>query len=87
MPNRKRLFFDIETRPNEGFFWECGYDIRISPENITHERAIICIGYKWAGEKRVYCLTWDSEQDDTQLLTDFLKVFNKADEVIAHNGD
>jgi DNA polymerase III epsilon subunit-like protein len=32
-------------------------------------------------------LSWDNNQCDKQLLIDFLKVANTADEIIAHNGD
>ena len=46
---RKRLFFDIETSPNIGFFWSSGYKINIPFENILKERAIICIAYKYQG--------------------------------------
>ena len=87
MSGRRRLFFDIETSPNIGFFWQSGYKLNIPAENILHERKIICIGYKWAGEKRVYCPTWDSEQDDRKMLAEFIAVMNTADEVVAHNGD
>jgi uncharacterized protein YprB with RNaseH-like and TPR domain len=83
----RRLFFDIETSPNIGFFWESGHEISVESHNIIHERAIICIGYKWAGEKRIYCPTWDTRQNDKRLLKEFLAVFNEADEVVAHNGD
>lgn len=87
MMKRKRLFFDIETSPNIGFFWRPGYKIRISHENIIKERAIICIAYKWAGQKSVHCLRWDAKQNDKQMLKRFLVVFNQADEVVSHNGN
>ena len=65
---RRRLFFDIETSPNIGTFWQAGYKKTISPEDIIKERAIICICYKWEGEKKVYGLTWDENQDDKNFL-------------------
>ena len=85
--DRARLFFDIETSPNIGLFWRPGYKLTISHENIIHERSIICIGYKWANEKKVHCPTWDRNQSDKELLTNFVQVLNEADEIIAHNGD
>jgi DNA polymerase III epsilon subunit-like protein len=85
--NFKRLFFDIETSPNVGLFWEPGYNISISHENIVKERAIICICYKWAGENKIGSLTWDTNQNDKKMLDSFIKVMNMADEVVAHNGD
>ena len=83
---RKRLFFDIETSPNIGLFWKPGYKLSIGYENITGERAIICISYKWAGDK-LHNLTWDKDKNDKNMLEKFIKVVNKADEIVAHNGD
>jgi len=83
----KRLFFDIETSPNIGLFWTAGYKQTISHENIIKERAIICICYKWAGEDKVYSLTWDENQNDKKLLEQFVEIVNEANEIVGHNGD
>ena len=82
----KRLIWDIETSPNIGFFWRPGYKLQISHDNIIHERAIICICYKWEGHKRVHHLEWDKGCDKV-LVEKFLKVASEADEMVAHNGD
>jgi uncharacterized protein YprB with RNaseH-like and TPR domain len=87
MSKIKRLFFDIETSPNIGMFWSAGYKQSIGYDNIIKERAIICISYKWAGDKTVHALTWDKEQNDKTLLEKFMKVADTADELVAHNGD
>jgi len=87
MINKKRLFFDIETSFNIGFFWRSGWKERIPPENIIQERAIICISWKWEGEDQVHHLTWDRNQCDKKMLLKFMKVLAKADQSIAHNGD
>lgn len=84
---KKRLFFDIETSFNIGWFWRAGYSQNISPDQIIHERKIICISYKWEGDPNVYNLTWDENQCDKKMLKKFMKVMLKADEIIAHNGD
>lgn len=84
---RRRLFFDVETSPNIGLFWQAGYKQSISYDNIVKERAVICICYKWEGEEDVYGLTWDSKQSDKKMLADFVKVANHADELVGHNGD
>ena len=84
---RKRLFFDIETSPNIGFFWQAGYEIDVDAYNIITERAIICICWKWEDEKKVHSLSWDKNQDDKKMLQEFVKVMDTADEVIGHNGD
>lgn len=81
-----RLFWDIETSPNVGFFWRSGYKLNIPADNIIKERAIICICYKFAGAKKVHALTWDNGCDK-KLLEDFSKVIASADELVAHNGD
>ncbi|CAB4121882.1 Ribonuclease H-like domain containing protein [uncultured Caudovirales phage] len=84
---RRRLFFDIETSPNIGLFWEAGYKKNIDYSNIIQERAIICICYKWEDEKEVYSLQWDSKQNDKTMLTKFILVANAANELVGHNGD
>lgn len=86
MPKLRRLIWDIETSPNIGAFWRAGYKVRIAPENIIRERAIICISYKWEGEAPVYSLTW-SRGDDKPMLKKFMRIALQADELIAHNGD
>lgn len=83
----KRLFFDIETSPNIGYFWRTGYNLNITPENIIEERRIICISYKWESEEEIHTLTWDKNQCDKKMLKEFISVANHADELIAHNGD
>jgi DNA polymerase elongation subunit (family B) len=84
---RRRLFFDIETSPNIGLFWEAGYKKNIDYSNIIKERAIICICYKWEDEKEVYSLQWDSKQSDKAMLLKFIEVANVANELVGHNGD
>jgi DNA polymerase elongation subunit (family B) len=84
---RRRLFFDIETSPNIGLFWEAGYKKNIDYSNIIQERAIICICYKWEEEKEVYSLQWDSKQNDKAMLQKFIEVANLANEMVGHNGD
>lgn len=84
---RRRLFYDIETSANIGFFWQSGFKLNIGPQNIIKERAIICICYKWEDEKETHSLNWDSKQSDKKLLVDFIKIANVADELVGHNGD
>jgi predicted PolB exonuclease-like 3'-5' exonuclease len=83
----RRLFWDIETSPNAVLSWRIGYKINLSTEDILSERKIICIGYKWEGEKEVHILKWDENQDDKKMLIKFLEVANEADEIVHHNGD
>lgn len=83
----KRLFFDIETSPNIGFFWEAGWKLDISADSIITERAIICICFKWSDEKKVQYLVWDKKHSDATMLRRFISVLNEADETVSHNGD
>lgn len=82
----KRLFFDLETSPCIGFFWKPGYKLSIGHDNIISENAVICASYKWQDEKKVHTLTWD-KGDDKKLFEKFLPIVEKADEIVAHNGD
>ena len=72
MEKVKRLFWDIETSPNVGLFWKSGYRITIPPENVLVERAIICIAYKWEGQKTIHYLKWDDKQSDKKLCKEFI---------------
>lgn len=87
MTKIKRLYFDCETSPNVGTFWEAGWGKTISYHNILKERAIICICWKWEYEDKVHSVTWDKEHNDRDAVEKFIEVANKADEIIAHNGD
>lgn len=84
---RRRLFFDIETSPNIGLFWEAGFKKNITTDNIIRERAIICICYKWEDEKEVHSLQWDLRQSDKAMLLKFIQVANQSSEMVGHNGD
>jgi predicted PolB exonuclease-like 3'-5' exonuclease len=83
----RRLFWDIETSPNIGFFWRAGAKQFVNYDSIIHERAVICICYKWEGEDDIHYLTWDKNQSDKEMLRKFSVVAAAADEMVAHNGD
>ena len=84
---KKVLFFDIETSPNIGLFWEAGWKKTINPQHIINERAIICICYKYQGSDKVFKLTWDKNKNDKEMLKKFIKVLNDSDLAIGHNSD
>lgn len=83
----KRLFLDIETCPNVGFFWSAGYKVDISPAQILEERRIITVAFNWEGKNKIYVDSWDKNRDDAKLVGDITEVMNEADEVVAHYGD
>lgn len=82
----KRLFYDIETSPNIGFFWSASWKANIPHDNIIKERAVICVSYKWEGQAEVHTLTWDAGCDK-KLLESFIAIAEESDEMVAHNGD
>lgn len=81
------LFYDIETSYNIVKSWRVGYNMTIQPGDIISERKIICVSYKWLGSDEVRSISWDSNQDDAVLIKRFVDVLNKADLIVAHNGD
>ena len=95
----KRMFVDIETSMNEGRFWRVGYNLNLTAENITKERQIICIAWKWQHAKKVSCLDWNqgsilfmpdckpAQPTDKYMLEKFVSVMMEADQIVAHNGD
>lgn len=83
---KKRLYFDIETSFNLCGVFQIGRKVNINHDAILKERAIICICYKWEGEKKVYHLQWD-KGNDKKMLIEFIKVANEATELVGHNGD
>jgi len=85
---RKRLFYDIETSFCEGHFWRPGYNQTILPHQIIKYAQIMTVSYKWEGEDAVHHLDWGlKKQCDKRLVEKFIKILDKADEIVAHNGD
>jgi hypothetical protein len=83
----RRLFADIETSLMHVYAFSAGYNLNINHDAIIKERKIICIAYKWEGERNVTVLRWDSKQDDKEMLAEFVKVANEADEIVGHYGN
>jgi len=85
---RKRLFYDIETSYTKGLFWRPGYNQTILPHQILKYPEVICISWKWEGEDEVHHVDWGiKKQCDKKLIEKFVKQLDKADEIVAHNGD
>ena len=88
MITRKRLFYDIETSFCQGHFWRPGYNQTVLPSQILKQAQIICISWKWEGEDKIHNVNWGlAKQCDKALLKRFIKELDKADEIVAHNGD
>jgi len=88
MEGKKRMFYDIETSFCEGTFWRPGYNQVIHPHQIIRYAQIISVSWKWEGDKQVHHLDWGiDKQCDKKLVKKFIKELDKADEIVAHNGD
>lgn len=59
----KRLFADVETCQNKGYFWRAGYKLNIPVENILEEKKVICAAWKWEGNKAVFSSKWEPQAD------------------------
>ena len=83
----RRLYYDIETSLCKGVFFRPGYNQTINPSQILAYGKIICISYA-VNDGDVKHVHWgNNKQCDKKLLETFIKELNKADEIIAHNGD
>lgn len=81
----KRLFFDIETSYNKVASFRIG-ETRIDYTAILEEKAVICICYKWEDDPQIHSLEWN-KGDDKQMLIDFMKILESADQIVGHNSD
>lgn len=88
----KILCFDFETSPAKGYFFGGIYDTNII-EIIEYEQ-ILCVAWKWHGEKKVHVVGQDDFDgykpgvlDDKNLVKFFALIMEEADIVTAHNGD
>jgi len=81
----KVLFFDIETAPNLAYVWG-KYEQDVIA--FKSEWYLLSVAYKWLGDNEVHCLTIKGKKgDDKKLAKKLRDLFDKADVIIAHNGD
>jgi len=83
----KILFYDIEVSYGLARAWRPTYKGVIHYSDFKVHPKIICISWKWSGEDEVSTVRWDKNHDDTELLKQFIPEMNKADFIVAHNGD
>jgi uncharacterized protein YprB with RNaseH-like and TPR domain len=78
------LFLDIETKP--AIIWSFGIrDQHITHKQIKEDGGVICVGLKWAGEKKVRVLsTW--EHGFSEMIAETHKALSEADAVATYNG-
>lgn len=84
----KVLLFDVETRPVRAWVWRTGKQYIEHSQIVEGDKYnIICICYKWLGEKKVHSLTWDAKQNSSAMVAEFSKLVESADLVVGHNLD
>lgn len=93
MTQPRILFYDIETLPNRGYFWDLWNGT--NHKMVAKQKSIITIAYKFSDEKKVHLISAldflkaykKDPYDDRQILEAFLPILEQADYVVAHNGD
>lgn len=84
MKKPRVLFYDIETAPNLAYVWG-KYEQDVIA--FKKEWEILSIAFKWLGDNRSTFVTSQRRKSELAMLEEFSEIYNKADIVIAHNGD
>lgn len=87
------LLYDIETSPNVSFTWSGLYDQTVI--KFVREWRILCVTWKWLGEKSINYCGQDSfpthyrknPDCDLKVVQQLHDLFDQADVTIGHNGD
>jgi DNA polymerase elongation subunit (family B) len=90
MDKPKILFWDLETTPNKGYFWDLKIPGKyLPPGSIDEERTIICGSWRWKGQKTIFssCVDSASPKDDRLVVQQICDIVRQADAIVAHNGD
>ena len=93
MPSPRVCFYDIETAPSLGYFFDLYKEGNIV--STVHPWFMLSFAYKWKGEKKIHyhCLAdypaYDKNKtNDKALVTDLHRlVFSQADCLVGHNID
>jgi DNA polymerase elongation subunit (family B) len=84
------LFYDIETAPLLGFFWQLNQDW-INPEMVEQDWFMFCWSAKWSDGTQVLSKVLTSKeakaQDDRRIVESLAELIRKADIIVAHNGN
>src|SRR5947207_1556824 len=83
------LLFDIETKYITFRGWRTGKQyVDQSQIVLGMDSDIICISWKWLGEKEIHSLDWGlTKQNSSKMIEAFSKVVESADLCIGHNSD
>lgn len=91
--NKPRIcFIDLESSYNSGYFFGA-YEQDINFTEIIQERHLHCAGYKFSDERTVHVISqldnrkrWKKNiHDDYHVVSELMKVIEKADIIVAHN--
>lgn len=86
MADNKILILDIETRPAQAYIWRAYGEQNVGVEQIIDAGSIICVGYKWLGQKETRLVSeWEHGQQ--AMLREIWEAMDEADAVITYNGD
>ena len=72
----KIMVYDIETSRIESKVWQTGKQY-INYKQLRGETTIVSISWKWIGEDKVHHLTWDKNHCDEEMVTKFVKEYNR----------
>ncbi len=86
------LFYDIETSPNIGYVWGKWKQDVIE---YVSEWYVMCVAYKWSDDSTIhYCgqnsfpkYYRENPDCDYKVIKTLWNLFDKADMIVAHNGD
>lgn len=77
------LTLDIETTPNEGYFWRA-FKTNIASNHLNVPAEMLSYAAKWLGHKHVVV----RRQDEGRYFLETLwELINQADAVVTYNGD
>jgi predicted PolB exonuclease-like 3'-5' exonuclease len=83
---RKRLYFDLEL--SKALFWAWGTGKQfLSADQLIEPQKIISLHWSWEDEEEVHNMDWGlDKQCDKAIVKKIIKLFDQADEIVAHNG-
>ncbi|MGA1554107.1 MAG: hypothetical protein ACO35I_08795, partial [Burkholderiaceae bacterium] len=85
--NIKRMYADIETLPNMGYFFDIYSDRGIPLDFILKPKAITTIAYKFDGDDEATVLISATPYDDKDILREFCAVAEQATHIVGHFWD
>jgi hypothetical protein len=80
------LIYDIETSPNLAYVWRF-FKENISPKQVLQYTDVLCWAAKWVGNETVVVESRENDEDDERICRALWEIFDKADIVVAHNGN